>query len=202
MSSAPLQPQTNALPSNGRGVGTNVQAPLHHLSSLTPQPAWQIPNQTQHVQARPKIHRLILHSADGTGASPLTKTFDLRTDSWGLRQNLDVGTTHYRIVCDRFVMYSDNSASGCVEVRLQGLPLDSCSYDTSTQSASDLLELAVGDSSSSWASIGQSHGIELSGALPSQLTVQLRTRDSTLAQQQLAADATVRWTMILSIIPS
>jgi hypothetical protein len=174
-----------------------------HLASPAATPEFQIPKRERKLQNnRPKAYRLILNSKDRVDGTPTEALFDLGDlkGAWLLGQNLDVGTRHFQAKIDTFFVTSDVAQPAVVEIRGVNWPHQSESFDSSTQGPTNLLGIAAGgatvylDAHDTYFTLRE---------LPSgRVGIRLIARESNAAQIALDADATVTWSMVLSISPS
>lgn len=203
-------------------TGTSHLKPTNQnpLQREDPQNRLKFPSPEQRVQQRrPKVYRIVLHSDDRVAGTPTAATFDLGDlrGRWGLASdNLDAGTVafgnggerssrrqvHY--LCKLETFRGDGVWSDVVEVRAEGFPMQRESFDSSPVGA-DMLGLA-------WAGASSNLVDNAPFTLPSlpggRVTIRLRTRDGLLAngqvthkQQNLDADITQKWHLVLSITP-
>lgn len=150
---------------------------------------------------RPKTYRLVLHSEDRIAGSPTAATFDLGdlAAAWNLavsRDNLDAGTKHYTMRLDSFYMSCQNATPAIVQVYGVGFPSQSESFDSQSQSSTELLGVAAGAVNAGCGPQGGS--ITLSSVPSGRISIKLVTRDyGDTLQTDMANDATLRWHMVL-----
>ena len=157
------------------------------------------PPTTPDALKRPKVYRLIFHSADrladSTAANAYFDVGDL-SGRWNLPPGVAIGQRHFVARVSAFNVYSGVPVT-ILEVRGDGWPHQSESWDSVNGRPTNLLTVASGNMMGPGVDL-DTLGFTL-GAVPSGvLGIRLVSRDQ---QAELDADVDLAWSLVVSVFP-
>jgi hypothetical protein len=180
---------------------TPIQA-REHLNFQKAAPEFAYPSQARKLVAkREKTYRLMLHSDDRVSGTPTACIFDIGDlkGAWGLADNIDVGSKHFYGKIDSFYMVNDGPSPIILEIHGDGFSHQSESFDSSSGGPSTLLGVAASGVSSYLGAFETHYTMR---NLPNgRVGIRLVTRDNPEAQEVLAADTSMKWHLVFSVIP-